>query len=203
MKIASISAIAGLLATIALPVLALEPKPSCQALEAWVSQLEKLPTDYASVTALPLDQRRAVFARLADAERSALWQHQLQSAATAEGLNAGQRELIAEAMRLVTPENYAVSRARGGADFEAARKIRKSLEQRVAKAFSRPEMREIFYQLGPLPAGLESGAISQICDCSSGYDCKLGQRCDAPLCEQRIGCGPFGQEYCGGMCGAF
>lgn len=80
MKIVRFLALSLLIAAAAAPVWAVEPLSRCQELEKWAAQLEKLPTDFESFIAFEPDQRRAVYVRLSNAQRAALWQAQLTSA---------------------------------------------------------------------------------------------------------------------------
>lgn len=202
MKMVSLSAMAALLAAMALPGLALEPNPACQALDAWVSQLDKLPADYESFLALDPGQRRAVYQKLSDGERAALWRRQLGDALATDGWNENQRALIAETERLMTEDNFAAMRPRSGARYEAARLAFKDVESRIEAAFPRQEALQLFFGLGPrsLPEG-GSGELIPLCNCNViEQDCDPSESCQYKLCSQTFPCGFTFQVDCDGVC---
>lgn len=205
MKIAKICAIAGLLAAIALPGLALEPKSSCAALAAWASQLEKLPADYESFTALDFDRRLAVYQKLSDAERAALWQRHLQEALTQEGWSEGQRDLIADAQELVTADKLAAMRPpRTGADSAVAQAAFDELKEKAEGLFPQKQVFELFYDLGSKEpvGGKYLIPPSTACSCSVfDYYCPPGRgSCSTQNCDYGNGCGFFGNQTCDGKC---
>ena len=193
MKIPRIASAALILILAAAPVTALEPNSSCQALAAWAANLENLPTDYASFTALPSSHRRAVYPRLSAAERAGLWQRQWQEALQLPGWNAEQAALIAEASQVMDSGSFTAAKP-----IEAIR----DLESRVAQAFPRADARELFYQLGPRDPRIEASAI-KVCDCSLGGTnfCEVGD-CRQVACLQPIDSCGFSWDFpCDGRCG--
>lgn len=192
MKMATMSAAALILILVAGPAVAIEPNSSCQALDAWASQLATLPADYESFMALEPGQRRAVYQKLSHGERAALWQRQLREALAEDGWNDRQRSLIAETAGLMTAESFAARS--GGEAFE-------DLERRVAAEFPRQQALALFFNLGvqSLPDG-RSGLIP-LCSCSLiDQDCSIGQSCQPRNCSWGEGCGFTGQEFCDGVC---
>lgn len=200
MKIASFAAIAGLLAAVALPVFPVE-KPSCQALETWASQLEKLPADYESFSQLTLVQRKAVYNRLSSAERAALWHRHWREALQQDGFTAEQKSLIAEAGRLVSADTLSALRSEEGQRYEEARAAVDAFGARAEKSFTKAAALALFYRLGT-PAAAPAAGLAYYCYCNSGADdCEPGYLCDPSFCRIRLfGCGLFYEETCDGEC---
>lgn len=201
MKILSLSAIAGLLAAIALPSLALEPKPSCQALETWAAGLQQLPTDYESYSELSLVQRKAVYSRFSSAERATLWQRHWQEALQQGSWTAEQKALLVEAGRLMNAETFAALAPREGERYAAARASVDAFSARVKNAFPKNEITALFYRLGT-PAAIPEAGLAFRCYCNSGFDdCDPGFTCDPSGCQIRLfGCGMYYEEVCDGEC---
>jgi len=205
MKIASVWAIAGLLAAVTLPGLAIEPKPSCDSLDGWAAQLPQLPADYESFSALPVANRKAVYRKLSDSQRATLWQRQWREVLKAGSWSEDQKALITEAGRLTIPETFASLRKGEGASFDAASAAIRDFGDRAVAAFSKTEAIRLFSLLGPPPAGTISGAAVMTCWCNlaaqdcwdPSWTCKwFGYPC-MPTVE---GCGSFWTESCDGRC---
>ena len=201
MKIATLSAIAGLLAAIALPGFAIEPKASCQALESWAAGLQQLPTDYDSFSQLSLVQRKAVYSRFSATERASLWKRHWQEALKQGSWSAEQKALLDEAGRVMNADTFAALAPREGERYAAVRATVDALSVRLMKAFTRDEATALFYRLGTPVATPEAGLAFR-CYCNSGYDdCEPGFTCDPSGCQIRFfGCGMYYEEVCDGEC---
>lgn len=183
----------------ALPAFAIEPNAStCKALEAWAAGLEKLPTDYASYTALEPAQRLAVYQRLSAGQRAALWRHQMDLALASADLNGQQKAVVAEARQLMTEDNYFALDPRMKADnAPQVRAAFAELKTRVAAAFPQELKVAIFYKLGPQVAAPQQAALIPQCNCSM-----IDPECDCYpwRCSWMFGCGLSGGELCDGVC---
>lgn len=192
-----------LLLSIAAPSWALEPVSTCQALDRWAAQLEKLPADYASFTALEPAQRRAVYPRLSDDQRAALWHEQLSRELAQDGWNEAQRALIAETRAFATAENIGAMVSGFGSRQETAKAAAGSLEKRVKQAFPREQATRIFFALGPQPAAAAPGSgLFVQCACSINYDDPCGPegQCIPGGCQEVKSCGFILGNTCDGLC---
>ena len=176
----------------ALPALGIEPVSKCDALAVWAAGLETLPADYTSFTALEPAQRSAVYRRLTNPQRAALWQEQLSQELAKDGWNETQRSLIAESRAFMTVENLAAAQAGIGGAFEATRAAAASLEARAKEAFPREVAMRVFYGLGPEKSSPTSAGLAGYCNCAADYielcgpigvdDCVYGQCHDPRYC---------------------
>lgn len=200
MKLGKAIAIALLAALATAPAWAIEPVSGCQALEKWVSQLDKLPADYDSFMSLDSEQRRAVYGRLASSQRAALWHRQLSEALAQDGWNENQRALIAETRAFASAENIEAGIAGFGSRHEAAKAAVSSLEARVKQAFSAAEAKQLFFALGP-QAPSRSGLAVQ-CVCSLDWDDPCGPegQCIPGGCTEVKYCGILWYVTCDGLC---
>lgn len=192
----------------------------CQSaiVNAAVDQWKELPKDYASFAALPEEYKKAVYLRLADAERAALWQAHWQNASEAAGLGEDQRGLLAEAGRLFTADTFAALRAADGLHYPATRQLAREFETRLQAFFDKKEMTALFGRIGPVRAqnvlaaepDAEPFAARQgkplsflpLCSCNLAYnDCGFGLVCGtSSICVPTGGCGYMMMEDCDGAC---
>ena len=115
---------------------------------------------YSELSALPLRGRRAAFRRLSSAEKSALWQTQLALVLVKHPeLNEWQKELILDAMLLLTPEHYEVPS--NSPDWKAkVREPSRRLEQEITVAFASEDAARIFTTLGDNTETAKGGPTS-------------------------------------------
>lgn len=165
----------------AMPVLAIEPNSTCDALAKWAAGLEKLPADFASFTALEPGQRSAVYKRLSGAQRAALWHEQLSRELAHDGWNEVQRALIAESRAFATAENLTAKEAGVGTASATAQAALDSLVARVKQEFTRQDALRVFYALGREASAQVGSGFYERCNCKEGWT-EL--------------CGPIGVEHC-------
>ncbi len=192
-----------LVAIAALPAAAIAPAPTvktCEALTQWArDNRDSLPRDYRGMQAYPSAERRVIYTHLSAEEKAAFWNDKI-SAYLEEHpqLTAGQKQAIAEARAIVTPDLYAVAQDRGARDERLA-----AFLARLAPSLGEPTVSELFYGLGPAASrsGLGYPPIP-LCDCFVPRDCPASATCiDMAACQPTIeGCGPIGTLECQGLC---
>lgn len=204
MRFAMTSAAVLILALCAGPAIALEPVSKCDALAAWAAGLETLPADFASFTALEPGQRSAVYRRLSNPQRAALWHEQLGRELARDGWNEAQRALIAESRAFANAENLAAAESGSGSAFESVRAATAGLEARVKQAFPRAAALRVFYALGPETSAPAGPGWGRDCDCTEGYVELCGpigvEECVYGFCHDPRFCGWMWMYVCDASC---
>jgi hypothetical protein len=186
------------------------PKTSCDTLHEWAQVYRG--TSPSLDTFAPFDRphRVAIFTALTPEVRSALWREQLRRIARRTDLSVQQRDLINEAIELLTPAMYAHD--------PAARQAGVAFWTRAQHAFATSEQRRLMFELGgPTPRPKAARAMMPSlwdrmsapfraeaqaqgpCWCNIGWqDCIW---CVTGGCRYKLdGCGPYGLFECDGVC---
>jgi hypothetical protein len=156
---------------------------------------------YAALAELSKLDRKAAFAKMPSADKSALWRVHLGiNLARHPEWNQEQRDLVLEAAAIVTPEIYDIPR-----DANWSRAVDepiKVLTQRALIYFGKTAGAEVFAELGgkEAPANHTRRPPTPACDCSHQsdwcvWDCYSNNCTSSPL-----GCGTFGLYACDGIC---
>ncbi|MEV5593832.1 bacteriocin fulvocin C-related protein [Streptomyces sp. NPDC052496] len=173
--------------------------------EEWAAGLTRIPTGYREVTALPMPQRRAVYARIPDRAKAGLWLEHVQRYRAAHPELSGPRTAMLEKVAAAVPAVFAGTGAWSASDVERLR------EESVAVLG--PDVS--FAALGvlgpaesPAPAAPAASAGSRArnrvlmnCDCHKGASGCSSCGNSVPCTEQASGCGWLWQQRCDGVCG--
>ncbi len=182
-----------------------------------VDQWKDLPRDFSSFATLPEEYKKAVYLRLTDAERAALWQAHWQAALAAGSFSDEQREMIAESGRLWTEDTFAALRSPEGLHYPATRQLLGELKERLESFFDQKQMVALFGRIGPVrsqtvafgdPAAAPAPGTGKLvlykplCSCNIAYnDCPWASSCGpSTICVVSWGCGYMMSEDCDGAC---
>lgn len=191
-----------LLASAALPLGAATRQ--CEALQQWaLDNQARLPHDYAGLSALPMEQRRAFYGVLTAEEKATYWQQRVAAYLDAHPeLSAAQAEAIQVVAAALTPAVFGWQKA--------GEKPLAAVEQEARAVLGEKLVHEVFYALGPADpnakgevAGSGAAAGAELCTCLTPADCGLGgpYRCAGmPPCQPIVGCGMAWSELCTRMC---
>ncbi|MEU7206030.1 bacteriocin fulvocin C-related protein [Streptomyces sp. NPDC045470] len=168
------------------------------AAEEWAAGLERLPTGYREVTALPMPQRRAVYARVPDRAKAGLWLEHVQRYRAAHPELSGPRTAMLEKVAAAVPALFAGTGAWPAAEADRLR------EESVAVLG--PDVS--FAALGvlgpadsPAPAAPGTSRLLMNCDCHKGASGCSSCGNSVPCTPQASGCGWLWQQNCDGVCG--
>lgn len=175
----------------------------------FVSQLDRLPATAQDLEAVPGDQRRQVLALLPAEARSAIWQSSFRDYADSHPeLTRPQRQLIEDAIRLATPEYFAVPL--DGKNRAASVEIpTRALVDRARALFTSQQLDKLFINLNDrldvavADPGTGAGGVGQ-CGCNIAYNnCTVSGitgKCTGNDCVTMAGCGAMGAARCDGVC---
>lgn len=140
---------------------------------------------YSALSALPVSARRDTFRAMANEQRSEMWHTHL-AKALSRNLTTEQRDIIARAIALATPEFFA---HHGNLD---------SLT--IKDTFTGKDAREIFTQLGGPEPRSHHAIVSPSCECSHSSD-YCSTNCFGNGCTvSEYGCGTLWVYSCDGLC---
>ncbi|MFH8349683.1 bacteriocin fulvocin C-related protein [Streptomyces sp. NPDC018045] len=166
--------------------------------EEWAAGLERLPTGYREVTALPMPRRRAVYARLPDRAKAGLWLEHVQRYRAAHPELSGPRSAMLEKVAAAIPALFAGTGAWPAADVARLR------DESVAVLGPGVSFAALGV-LGPAdsPAASTSAGprLPMNCDCHKGASGCSSCGNSVPCTEQASGCGWLWQQKCDGVCG--
>jgi hypothetical protein len=183
---------------------------------SWVeAHRSDLPRTYEDFSRFPLNYRKAIYSILSPDERAMLWQDQFERLLGRSGLTAEQRDVVAEAIQLATPEVFASLRERtpSGTKLRYRQRLAE-LARQAESVFGKEDAGSLFATLGP--SDLEFGIMRQpasgdrsgvqksvgcscstVSDyCSSAFHCSGGTGCVLIRDE----CGTFWTYDCNGQC---
>lgn len=181
------------------PLAAIETETDCaRAEKAWLAaNADRLPTNFAEIMAIPEHERMFAIHNVSSATRSAIWQGHYSDFVAKNGeLNSAQRDIVARASAIATPEFFDLRDTQPGF-AEATAPLRALVEESKAY-FSNEEIGKLFYQLGgqARTKGPVQGLV--YCNCGDGgWECGA---CRSTLCINWYGCGPSGIDGCWGRC---
>ncbi|OKI06164.1 hypothetical protein A6A06_38040 [Streptomyces sp. CB02923] len=167
--------------------------------EEWAAGLERLPSSYRELTALPMPRRRAVYARIPDRAKAGLWLEHVQRYRAAHPELSAERSAMLEKVAAAIPALFAGTGAWAAADIDRLRE--------ESAAVLGPDVS--FAALGVLgPAESPGSAASSPdarllmnCDCHKGASGCSSCGNSLPCKEQPSGCGVLWQQNCNGVCG--
>lgn len=212
MRIVRIMVIGGSLgiASAGLPSL-LDGSKACERVSQWVaSKRGMLPTDFASVQALPEAYRRGALASINAIDRSALWRTHLRQVLQDGSLTNEQRSVVQAAREAMTPAFFEGSVTSATTD---------ELDRRAASLFAPGSYRRIFVAMGE-PTGQfrsleaarimtaewlrgvvtgKAGEASELCYCRFQSECGASA-CVYGGCQTSQNCGLGGAQLCVGVC---
>ena len=176
----------------------------CSAVQQWVeSHRGHLPTSSEELARFPVDQRMAIVAALDPETRSRLWQEHFRFHLAKDlDLTVAQREVLEEAIQIITPELFAEDTGdpliKNHLEIELPKILNRAIE-----LFGTDRALELMTQIGPTPKSLISDPKCK-CATSPGDTCGAERYCDdTVVCTPtRTGCGPGGVYACNGMCTA-
>lgn len=186
------------------PLSAIDDESNCERMErAWLAaNASNLPQSYEDILVFPEDERRIAFRHVDAATQSAIWRGHFAAFAARNDLDSAQRELIARASLVSSPELF--GQHAGDPGFAAAQA---PLLQVVADAeahFSPEQIRDIFYRLGLQEGGSQPYKPIQgptNCNCTFSTDCHGGTCSLSSFCAGTVsGCGPDWTGPCLGRC---
>jgi hypothetical protein len=166
----------------------------CASIAVWVAEnAATLPTEYDELARYPVAYRRAIFAALAPAAQSSLWQQHFQAYLAAHPeLNPDQRVFVAEMHAVVSPEFFREDQAMATSKERA--------KSRAAALFPKNELPGLMANLGPVEAP-QLGTGLPHCECYTEEQYCGNAYCVSGDCDwQNDGCGNFWVEECDGMC---
>lgn len=176
----------------------------CAATQQWIQAHQgELPSTLRELDRYPMPQRMAIVAALKPEVRSRVWREHFKRLLVQGGaeLTGAQREVLEEAMEVMTPELFA-----GTADDPLV-KIRLEsdlprLMERAVEAFGAPRALKTFTGVGTVPDPDPVDGVRCNCATHPGDTCGSGRYCDdTEVCTgSRTGCGPGGVYVCNGMC---
>lgn len=172
----------------------------CEIADEWVDEnVEELPTTLDALERIPVEYRRAVYARLAPDVRSSMWGTHLATSADRFGLSREQ-EAVLSGMRASMTAAVFVPESSEQKEFIA------EWEARVVGAFSAPTAGEIFGHLGERGDWGERASTDTFdCNLDSAFSCNnmTGPETDCvglSCTETGSGCGFLWLHDCDGMC---
>lgn len=196
---------------------ALEPGPSCDRSQEWVTaHVNTLPDTAAELVAFPASFRRSIFSALSPQTKAAIWREQLTIFANSRALSVEQRAFIDRLLAETVTSLYSK------AAYEARRRTPAGpveFERQVNRLFTSKDSR-VFYELGhsivPKPSfasirlnateslrryAVGSAKLAPMCDCQADNECGTSEfRCTAQDCWYQEACGPLGTWTCIGKC---
>ncbi|QHC01617.1 bacteriocin fulvocin C-related protein [Epidermidibacterium keratini] len=186
------AAVAGFAITGSVPAFA-APNPIDQWVDAQVKS-GTLPTTYSSISAYPMDYRRAIFGALPAEKQSAVWAAHLDLRLADSKLNSDQRALIGEVRAVLADPATYVSGTNALDD----------IKQKAVGLFGEVEASNVFATLGTPqeepnvnPSSGERG-----CTCANTSDwCNNSTHCfKVSNCTRHKGCGLGWLYVCNGFC---
>ena len=179
-----------LLVLVALPVLAQQAERS-------------IGTLYDGLSTLGCGQRRVAYHSYSREQQLELWTLHLQKFLAAHPkLTEPQRKLVLEGLDMIA------SGALDGINNPAATKLVQKFKERALQQFDQETFKDAFVRLGGRPnratnVGRVERVKSQLqpfCDCDGEGDCGGGNCNYFKPCSEIIACGPFGMDWCLGVC---
>lgn len=141
---------------------------------------------YSAFSALPMSIRRDNFRAMTNEQRSEMWRTHLAKALN-RNLTTEQREIIAQAIALSTPEFF----AHHGSNLDSLI---------IKDSFTGKEAREIFAQLGGPEPKSHHAVVAPTCECSHSSD-YCSTNCFGNGCTvSEYGCGTLWVYSCDGLC---
>ncbi len=162
-----------------------------------------LGTLYDGLGALSCGERTTVYSGYSREQQLGLWTLHLQKFLAAHpNLTSAQRAAVREGLDMIA------SGALDRADDPKARSLVQSFKERAQRQFDQNTFKDAFVRLGGRrdpAAGVQrvkqSGALLPECNCDGEEDCDGGDDCNLTRpCWEVIRCGPFGMDWCFGMC---
>ena len=166
---------------------------------------------YGTLAALPVRQQRVLIRDLAPAVKAQLWTYNLQLFVVGHPqLTAAQREVIGNVFDLLATPGVFDPLEPGSPAVNLRHTAITMQRQAIDAVFSREESQLIYGRLGPEPQSWTETALGlapkplDLCECQTGTDeCGTSLTCQGggpALCTPWLGCGPFGQDFCDGVC---
>lgn len=202
--------VAGVALFVPLPMSA-SSESACEAMARWAVEYERTtpaPT-LDELAKFDRGRRVAIFNAVSADVKASLFQEQLRRFSQRPDLTDTQRELIAEALTLITPALYRKD--------PAATQARRQFWSRAESSFAASDQRRAWTDIGAnvtpqlalVTSGLDrlalpglSAAEGGACYCNeAANDCGGGWNCFGGGCtSQQTGCGAFWLERCNGEC---
>ncbi len=174
----------------------------------WASApVETLPQSYEEISALPINDRKAVYHRLSPEEQSKLRRSHI-SRHLDSSLSSAQRKVLEEGIGLVSPALFSTAKARHSKEYSKLVRRVSAFENKAIKTLGFEKAREIFAKIGmdePLSNDDRSAESQQKnlgCSCSGISDyCNDAYHCDTGACTViKDECGTFWTYHCDGSC---
>jgi hypothetical protein len=179
-----------LLVVVAVPVLAEQRERSIGAM-------------YDGLSALSCGQRRLAYSGYSREQQLALWTVHLQKfLASHPNLTSAQRAVVDEGLGMIA------SGALDRVEDPATTSVVQAFQERAQRQFDGDTFKEAFVRLGGRPVsaagarlpGLVQTTLVPFCNCDQIEDCGGGPCNFFRPCWEVIACGPFGMDYCLGLC---
>jgi hypothetical protein len=180
----------------AVQLLALSFSPSktaanCESVRNWAEPYRTTRPTLAHLASFTRAQRVAIFNAISPEARADLWREHLEAFARRQQLSPGQRSLIVEAVLELSPAAYH--------NAPLARQASMDLLRRVDAAFTAPEQRRAWTDLGYGLSRHASERGEASCECRVGSFAECAG-CVPTICYVSMGCGWEWRDACNGTC---
>ncbi len=195
---------------VSVPMSASTAGSSCVELKRWAESYKGTAPTLEQLAHYDRAHRVAIFNAVSPQVRATLWQEQLRRFDQRTDLTVTQHQLVAEARAIVTPALYAHEPVVNQAYNDLTPRIKATFASRehrlyltnVAFTGTRPQPQTPTL-LGKLMNPFVANAAAEgSCECSTANgpaECWSGV-CVGVSCFETLGCGPFGNWTCNGMC---